>query len=91
MAARKMEKTTNVKAVEVTLAELIRMGRLEDVDTARVQALRSIAAALDENPFNAQMWHEYREAVKELTADDSGGGSVDDLIDELSSSVRDKA
>lgn len=85
--ARRAPKT-NAAAIEVTLAELKRMGRLENVDAARVQALRSIATALDENPFNAQMWREYREAIEGLVADDSDDGSVDDLIDELSSSVR---
>jgi hypothetical protein len=78
----------NAKAIEVTLDQLKQMGRLETIDTARVQALRSIAAALDENPFNSQMWREYREALEGLTVDDSGDGSADDLIDELSAPVR---
>lgn len=94
MAGRRAPKPnvekTNAKAIEITLAELGRMGRLEDVDAARIQALRSIAAALDENPFNSQMWREYREAIEGLTADDGDhDGSIEDLIDELSSSVRD--
>ena len=81
---------TNVAAIEVTLAELERMGRLEDIDAARVQALRSMAVALDKNPFNSQMWREYREAIEGLTADDGNGdSSIDDLLDELSTSVRD--
>jgi hypothetical protein len=67
------------------------MGRLEKIDAARVQALRSMAAALDQNPFNSQMWREYREAIEGLTAHDSGDGSVDDLIDELSAAPRDPA
>jgi hypothetical protein len=80
----------NAMAINETLGELRRMGRLEKVDAARVQALRSMAAALDLNPFNSQMWREYREATEGLTADDSGSESVDDLINELSTSVRDK-
>lgn len=84
--------STNVAAIEVTLAALEQMGRLEDIDAARVQALRSMAAALDEHPFNSQMWREYREAIAGLTADDSSrGDSIDDLLDELSSSVRDSS
>lgn len=51
MAARKVTPKTNAQAIEQTLAELDRMGRLEKIDAARVQALRSIAAALDENPL----------------------------------------
>lgn len=79
----------NAQAIEETLAELRRMGRLEKVDAARTQALRSMAAALDENPFNSQMWREYREAIEGLTAHDGDDGSVDDLINELSAPVRD--
>jgi hypothetical protein len=81
----------NVRAIVVTLGELRRMGRLEKVDEARVQALRSMAEALDQNPFNSQMWREYREALEGLTADDSSSDAVDDLLDELSSPVRDQA
>jgi hypothetical protein len=82
---------SNSAAVEVTIAELRRMGRLERVDAARVQALRSIAAVLDQHPFNSQMWREYREALEGLTADDGDTGSVDELIDQLSAPVRDPA
>lgn len=81
----------NGKAIDVTLSELRRMGRLEKVDQARVQALRSMAAALDANPFNSQMWREYREAIEGLTRHDGDSSAVDELLDELSSSVRDKA
>ncbi len=80
----------NAQAIDVTLAELRRMGRLEKVNAAQVQALRSMAEALDQNPFNSQMWKEYREAIGGLTAsDDSGSTAVDDLLNELSTSVRD--
>lgn len=78
----------NSRAIAVTLAELKRIGRLERIDEALVQALRSMAEALDLNPFNSQMWREYREAIEGLTADDGGTGEIDDLLDELSASVR---
>jgi hypothetical protein len=78
-----------VVAIAETLAELKRLGRVEKIDAAAVQALRSMAAALDQNPFNSQMWREYREAIEVLTADDSDPGSIDDLLDELSAPVRD--
>ena len=83
----------NVRAIGVTLSELRRMGRVDTVDEAKVQALLSMAEALDLNPFNSQMWREYREAIGGLIADDSGAGSsaIDDLLDELSTPVRDKA
>lgn len=82
----------NVRAINVTLGELRRMGRIEPVDEARVQALLTMAEALDLNPFNSQMWREYREAIGGLIADDSSAGSssIDDLLDELSTPVRDK-
>jgi hypothetical protein len=81
---------SNARAIDITLSELRRIGRLEKIDEARVQALRSMADALDQNPFNSQMWREYREAIGGLTADDSNAGSsvVDDLLDELSAPVR---
>lgn len=78
----------NARAAEATLAELDRMGRLEKVDTARVQAVRSMAAALDVNPFNSQMWREYREALERLTADDDDDGAAEELLAELSGPVR---
>ena len=76
---------SNVEAVEKTLAELDRMGRLEDVDAARVQAVRTMAASLDEKPFNSQMFHEYLAALEALTADGDSDDTVDDLLRELSS------
>lgn len=84
------KKGANATAIEATLGELRRMGRLERVDEARIQALRSMAEALDLNPFNSQMWKEYREAIGGITADDSPAGSsaVNDLLDDLSTPVR---
>ena len=88
-SAHRSLRGANAKAIEVTLTELRRMGRLEKVDSARVQALKSMAAALDANPFNSQMWREYREAIEGLCADDSGSdASLDQLLDDLSPPVR---
>lgn len=81
--------TANQNAMEQTLAALASQGRLEEVDAARVQALRSMAEALDAKPFNSQMWREYREALEGLTADESDGGAIEALLDELRSPVRD--
>lgn len=71
-----------------TLSWLREMGRLERVDAARVQALRSIAAALDDNPGNAALWREYRTALKELVADDASS-AVSDALTDLFGAVRD--
>lgn len=75
---------TNVQAFAQTLKELRRLGRLEKVDAARVQAVRSMAASLDEKPFNSQMFHEYLTALEGLAADGDSDGSVDELLRELS-------
>jgi len=79
---------TNAKALAVTLGELRRLGRLEKIDAARVEAVKSMAAALDQNPANAGLWRQYREAIEGLTADDSGG-TVDEALEELFGTVRD--
>lgn len=81
----------NADALEVTLRALGVAGRLADVDAARVQACRSIAVALDERPFNSQMWREYRESLEGLTADDGDDGTLAELLAELSSPVRHEA
>lgn len=75
---------SNVEAVEQTLDELRRMGRLADVDAAKVEAVRSMAASLDLKPFNSQMFHEYLAALEGLTADGDSDGSIEDLLRELS-------
>jgi len=51
-------RTTNGGQVEQTLKELRRLGRLEKVDAAAVQALRSMAHALDADPSRAALWRE---------------------------------
>jgi hypothetical protein len=78
----------NAARLEVTLGALKELGRLENVDAARVQMLRSIARALDADPGNAALWRQYREALEELTADDSSG-SLDDEIEDLFTDVGD--
>lgn len=66
----------NASELGKTIASLRRMGRFEKVDAARLQAVRTMARALDSDPQNAALWRQYREALKELTADDSND-SVD--------------
>ena len=83
-----MGRTTNHGQLEQTLKELRRLGRIERVDAAAVQGLRSMAFALDDNPQNAALWRQYREALRELTADDDNG-SVDEALDNLFAEVRD--
>lgn len=76
--------SVNVAALETTLAELERLGRFEKVDAAQVQAVRSIAAAVDVDPFNAQMWRQYREALEDLMrADDDADDSLAAALAEI--------
>lgn len=81
-------RTTNHGQLEQTLKELRRLGRIEKIDAAFVQALRSMAFALDGDPSNAALWRQYREALRELTADD-GDGSADAALAELYAEVGD--
>lgn len=86
--ARKAEQRTNVAAAEATISALDATGRLESVDAAVVQAVRSMAEHLDQDPGNAALWRQYREAVRELRADD--GGPLGDDIEDLFSPARDE-
>lgn len=56
------------------------MGRLEAVDAAKVQMLRSMADSLDAKPYNSQMFKEYRETLEGLTADGDGSDQITDLL-----------
>lgn len=81
-------RTTNRGQLEQTLKELRRLGRVEKIDAAAVQALRSMALALDLDPSNAALWGRYLAALRELTADDDGG-SADAALAELFAEVGD--
>lgn len=79
---------TNASELGRTLKHLREMGRLETVDSARVQMVRTMARALDENPQNAALWRQYREALRDLTRGESDGG-LDDALKGLFGPVRD--
>lgn len=77
-------------ALEVTLAEMGRMGRIETIDAARVQLLRLQADQLDTTSRkNSQMHREFREALGDLLADGDDGSNLDELLAELRAEVRD--
>ena len=59
----------NAAAVELTIQAL--EASFSDLDAALVEAVRSLAAAVDENPAHANLWSRYLEALELLTADDS--------------------
>jgi hypothetical protein len=81
-------RTTNRGQLEQTLKELRRLGRTGKIDAAAVQALRSMAFALDGDPSNAALWRQYREALRELTADDDGD-AIGDALENLFTEVGD--
>lgn len=80
---------TNASELGKTIAQLRRMGRLEVVDAARLQMVRSIARAVDRDPQNASLWRQYREALKELVRRDDDENDVDADLKALFGSVRD--
>ena len=74
------------RATEETIRILESTHRLEDVDAARVQILRSLADAIDKDPTNAQMFRTYREAIEDLMrADDTPGDDLDKELAEIRS------
>jgi len=81
-------RTTNRGQLEQTLGELRRLGRVEKIDAAVVQALRSMAFMLDADPSLASLWRQYLAALRELTADDSDG-AADAALAELFAEVGD--
>lgn len=75
----------NRASLEVTLSILKRLGRTEDIDSAQVQTLRTLASAVDRWPDEAQLWRQYREALREvLDADDA----ADDRLSEALAAIR---
>lgn len=74
----------NRRAAERTLAILRQTGRIEDVDAARVETIRSLADALDQDGSNAQMWRTYREAIEDLMrADDHADDELAQALAEI--------
>jgi hypothetical protein len=59
---------SNREAVEMTIEILFGLGRLEKIDSATVAIARLLATAVDENPKNAGLWRQYRDAIFHLRA-----------------------
>ena len=57
---------SNTIAIEVLIEALYSLGRLEKVDSARVEICRLLARAVDDNPENANLWRQYRESENVL-------------------------
>lgn len=80
------KKMTNAEALEKTLTCLAATRKVEDVDAAAAQALRSMAAALDADPTKAALWREYLDALSEVRrADDDADAGLADALKEIGS------
>ena len=80
----------NRTAVELTVAALKKLGRLTDMDEARVTIVRALADAVDVEPLNASLWREFRAAelhLRETT--DSDDDEFTALLQSLSAEVGD--
>lgn len=85
-----MADESNLSELNKTIALLQSTKKLEDVDAAEIQMLRSLAAAVDSRPHSPGLWQQYREALGGLRADDDGDGeTIEALLGRLSSDARD--
>ena len=82
---------SNAAAIGRTLAALEAAGRLEEVDAAEVQMLRSLAAAVDVRPHSPGLWQQYREALGGVRSDGGDDDDLQDLLERLSSPVGDSS
>lgn len=83
---------SNAEAVEAMLEALSGGefdGALRPVDAAFVQAARSLAAAVDANPRDAQLWRQYGLAVERLVPKDERIDAAAELLADLRAEVGD--
>ena len=79
---------SNFQAMENTIKELEKAGRLGAIDAARVEICRHLARMVDEWPDNPTLWREYRTAEKALREESENyGDPFDQLIRSLSAEV----
>lgn len=88
MAARRKAYASNTTALNATLTELHRLGRIETLDAAQVQLVRSLAAAVDADPASAGLWRQYREALADLLrADEDADQELAEALEALRSAT----
>ena len=79
-------------ALEVTLDELTKTGRLGPLDAARVEIARVLADTVDIETDSAILWREYRSAEKALREENNANTDpFDDLLRSLQAEVRHEA
>lgn len=76
---------SNAAAAEATIAHLDEMGRFEAVDAALREAVLSLARAVDQQPQNAPLWRQYRDALADLLRVDD---DIDDGLAEALAALR---
>jgi hypothetical protein len=80
----------NRTAAETTIRALEELGRIEEIDAARVSLVRTLADAVDTDPTNASLWREYRAAEQALREQhDTTGDEFAQLLAELSAEMGD--
>jgi len=67
----------NRAAAERTITALEAGGCLEAVDASRVESLRALASALDEDPGSAPLWREFRMAETALRLSGASAQEID--------------
>ena len=80
---------SNRAAIELMISALDELGRLEKIDSARLEIARQLATQCDENPDNGFLWRQYRDAENALRT--VGNGPIDDfaeLMRDLDSEIR---
>ena len=84
-------KGRNLQALENTVSELEKAGRLGPLDSARVQIALNLARMVDEFPESPTLWREYRTAEKALREESENyGDAFDQLVRSLSAQVGDE-
>jgi uncharacterized protein YyaL (SSP411 family) len=80
---------SNSLAIEVLIEALYLLGRLEKVDSARIEIARLLARSVDAHPENASLWGQYREAEDALRM--VGANDVEDFNKVIASIWTDSA
>jgi hypothetical protein len=78
-------KGPNRIAAEATVEAVRDLGRIEPIDESMMVGFEMLAEAVDNDPTNAALWGQYRQAEAALR----GAGADDDDLARLSAALRD--
>ena len=68
---------TQLAAVNLLVAALTDLGRLDEIDTAEIEVARGMARAIDDSDQqNAALWREYRAALRTSRRPGAGGTRI---------------